>query len=187
MLARLGRLCVGEKAIKSYQCVSLRHGTSIPVILVNDFEQKGRKGEEIVVKRGFARNFLIPRKIAGILILEIHSNVDLLSSLFCVLVYATAQNKVKFQVSGVRAAASKQDQSSVVALLRALGGIHIAKAASESGSLYAGVSAEEVRELLAGAHKVAVTQVHIAEPIKAVGDYVINVEGVELKLKVASS
>ncbi|RYH29725.1 hypothetical protein EON65_07495 [archaeon] len=68
MLARLGRLLGGEKSIRSYQCVSLRHGTSIPVILVNDFEQKGKKGEEIVVKRGFARNFLIPRRIAGIFI-----------------------------------------------------------------------------------------------------------------------
>jgi ribosomal protein L9 len=33
--------------------------------LVDDIEKRGKKGETIKVKRGFARNLLIPRKMAG--------------------------------------------------------------------------------------------------------------------------
>lgn len=49
----------------------LRHGTSIPIILLQDIPEKGVKGEIIKVKRGFARNYLIPRKLA---IYAIHEN-----------------------------------------------------------------------------------------------------------------
>ena len=43
----------------------VRHGGSISVILIQDMEKRGVKGDIIKVKRGFARNLLIPRKIAG--------------------------------------------------------------------------------------------------------------------------
>lgn len=44
---------------------SWRHGTSIQVILLDKMEKRGEKGDIVTVKRGFARNFLIPRKLAG--------------------------------------------------------------------------------------------------------------------------
>jgi hypothetical protein len=50
---------------------SIRHGGSISVILRQDIEDRGIKGDVIAVKRGFARNYLIPRKLAGILNLVI--------------------------------------------------------------------------------------------------------------------
>ncbi|MDI9525232.1 MAG: 50S ribosomal protein L9, partial [Candidatus Cloacimonadota bacterium] len=34
------------------------------VILLNHIEKLGKKGEVVSVKRGFARNYLIPRKLA---------------------------------------------------------------------------------------------------------------------------
>jgi hypothetical protein len=48
-----------------FQNMPKRNGTSISVILMQDIEKQGNKGEIIKVKRGFARNFLIPRKMAG--------------------------------------------------------------------------------------------------------------------------
>ena len=50
----------------------VRFGTSIPVVLIDDIENRGEKGDIITVKRGFARNYLIPRKLAGIKICSIH-------------------------------------------------------------------------------------------------------------------
>ena len=44
---------------------SIRHGGSIKVILTDDLEGRGVKGEVLSVKRGFARNYLIPRQLAG--------------------------------------------------------------------------------------------------------------------------
>ena len=59
-------------ALKKYSVPKLssllsisRNGGSIPVILLGKLENKGQKGEIISVKRGFARNFLIPKKFAG--------------------------------------------------------------------------------------------------------------------------
>ena len=42
-----------------------RFGSSISVILLEKLDRKGDCGDEIKVKRGFARNYLIPRKKAG--------------------------------------------------------------------------------------------------------------------------
>jgi hypothetical protein len=44
---------------------SLRFGTSLKVLLLEDYQKLGKKGEVIEVKRGHARNLLVPRKIAG--------------------------------------------------------------------------------------------------------------------------
>ena len=46
--------------------VSVRHGGSIPVILKESLHNKGEAGDIVQVKRGFMRNFLIPRKLAGV-------------------------------------------------------------------------------------------------------------------------
>ena len=45
--------------------VLVRHGGSIPVILLQDLPNRGNLGEIINVKRGYARNFLVPKKLAG--------------------------------------------------------------------------------------------------------------------------
>lgn len=42
-----------------------RFGGVIPVILLSDLPNRGVKGETVEVKRGYARNYLIPRQLAG--------------------------------------------------------------------------------------------------------------------------
>lgn len=54
----------GFSAVNSIN-TSVRSGTSISVILLEQLQKKGDKGEIVKVKRGFARNFLIPKKIAA--------------------------------------------------------------------------------------------------------------------------
>ena len=51
--------------IKSSSWTQVRHGTSIPVVLLKDVDGRGEEGEIVSVKRGYARNFLVPRKFAG--------------------------------------------------------------------------------------------------------------------------
>lgn len=43
----------------------VRFGSSIKVILLENMDNRGKSGDLISVKRGFARNFLIPRKFAA--------------------------------------------------------------------------------------------------------------------------
>ena len=53
----------------------VRFGTNIPVLLLEDVEKKGKAGEVIVVSRGFARNYLVPQKIAGKYLLLYNNNL----------------------------------------------------------------------------------------------------------------
>lgn len=48
-----------------FRLASQRNGSSISVILLENIDKRGERGEVVDVKRGFARNFLIPRKLAG--------------------------------------------------------------------------------------------------------------------------
>ena len=43
----------------------VRYAGTIPIILIQDIEKRGQKGDIIHVRRGFARNLLVPRKMAG--------------------------------------------------------------------------------------------------------------------------
>ena len=44
--------------------LSFRNGSTIKVILQQDLVNKGKNGDIVSVKRGYARNLLIPRKLA---------------------------------------------------------------------------------------------------------------------------
>eukprot|EP01039_Chlorochromonas_danica_P003568 gene3568-3907_t len=146
-----------------------RHGTSIPVILINDLAQKGSAGDEIIVKRGYARNFLIPRKVA---------------------VYATESNRLKFQRQSPTAESSSSSSATSAAArisaLQSLGTLHFTKPAAVSGSLYAAITEKELKEALA-AQGIEAQHVDLAQPIKAVGETAIRVDNVEIKVVVASS
>lgn len=63
-MSLLAQKCVSG-SIRSVFGAQIRHGTSIPVIFVQKVENRGEIGEVVEVKRGFARNYLIPRKLAG--------------------------------------------------------------------------------------------------------------------------
>jgi hypothetical protein len=56
------RIACGIKPVSLNQ---VRHGTSIKVVLLEEVQNRGKRGEVVPVKRGFARNYLIPRKMAG--------------------------------------------------------------------------------------------------------------------------
>jgi len=66
---------VKRSALKQCPYGLVRHGGTIPVILLDEVVNKGNQGDIVKVKRGFARNFLIPRKLAA---------------------YATEENKEKY-------------------------------------------------------------------------------------------
>jgi len=71
----------------------VRHGGTIPVILLDEVLNKGSKGDVVKVKRGFARNFLIPRKLAA---------------------YATDDNKVLYSAYTEAAAKRKREEEELM-------------------------------------------------------------------------
>ena len=128
------------------------------VILQQDVKGKGKKGQLVNVSDGYARNFLLPKKLA---------------------VIATAENlntmKLQEKARKAQEAAEKAEAQALAKQLETLT-VKIVAKAGEGGRLFGAVTAKEVSEALAAQHKIniAKTKLVLDEPIKACGGYQIR-------------
>ncbi|HEV3468135.1 MAG TPA: 50S ribosomal protein L9 [Pyrinomonadaceae bacterium] len=128
------------------------------VLLREDVDNLGARGEVVKVKAGFARNYLLPRKLA---------------------VEATAGN-VR-QIEAERAALLKKEarerataegQASLLGSVR----LNFERKVGEHGLLYGSVTAMHVADALKEkGFEVDRRRVHLPEPIKQTGDYTVSV------------
>lgn len=122
------------------------------VILLERIERLGKIGEEVAVKNGFARNFLIPQGKALI---------------------ANDRNRKRFEaereaIEARNAAARELAQSDAEKLEGAA--FVLIRQAGETGQLYGSVSARDVADAAeAAGHKVPRTGVRLDKPIKSIG------------------
>ena len=122
------------------------------VILLERVGKSGHIGDEVVVKDGYARNFLLPQHKA---------------------LRATEANRKKFAVDRVsiekRNAERREAAAGVAAGLNGRT-VVIIRQAGETGQLYGSVSSRDVADALsADGFSVARSQVDLANPIKTVG------------------
>lgn len=130
------------------------------VILREDVHQLGRSGEIVTVKDGFARNYLLPRKIA---VPANEKNVRQIEHDKGVI--AARQAKLK---------GSAQEQAGKLGALS----LKIARKVGQQDKLYGSVTALDIAEVLsAQGHKVDRRSIQLSEPIKSLG-----VHQVELRL-----
>lgn len=125
------------------------------VILQQDVKGQGKKGQLIEASDGYARNFLLPRKLA---------------------VPATAENlNTMKQQEKAKKAQEAAEKAEAEATAKKLEGImvKVAAKAGEGGRLFGAVTAKEVSEALAAQHgvNIAKTKIVMDEPIKACGGY----------------
>ena len=128
------------------------------VILQQDVKGQGKKGQMVEVSDGYARNFLLPRKLA---------------------VSATADNintmKQQEKARKAQQAAEKAEAEALAKKLESLT-VKVAAKAGEGGRLFGAVTAKEISECLAQQHglNIAKTKLVLDEPIKACGGYKIK-------------
>ena len=128
------------------------------VILLDDVAKVGRRGEVRDVSDGYARNFLIPKKLA---------------------LTATAGNlkgldHIKKQQEA-KAGRIKTDAETVRDRIEALV-YEERRQASEEGKLFGSVTAQDVVEFLERSQiSVERRRVHLEEPIKALGESTVTV------------
>ena len=128
------------------------------VILTQDVKSQGKKGQLVEVSDGYARNFLLPKKLA---------------------VIATAENlntmKLQEKARKARAAAELAAAAATAKKLKDLT-VKIAAKAGEGGRLFGAVTAKEVSEALSQQYgvNIAKTKLVLDEPIKACGGYQIK-------------
>ena len=128
------------------------------VILQQDVRGQGKKGQLVEVSDGYARNFLLPKKLA---------------------VPATAENvNTMKQQEKARQAQMAAEKAEAQALAEKLKGIQVklAAKAGEGGRLFGAVTSKEIAEALAAQHglNIAKTKLVLDEPIKACGGYQIK-------------
>ncbi|HRX57512.1 MAG TPA: 50S ribosomal protein L9 [Eubacteriales bacterium] len=129
------------------------------VLLEQDVKGTGKKGEIINVSDGYARNYLLPRKLA--------TPAD-----------AQAINAAKIQKS---AAAHRKFQAGMAArdLAKQLEGASVTVRAKvgENGRLFGAITGKEIAAALKEQKQVEIDKKKIAlsEPIRALGEYTVRV------------
>lgn len=140
------------------------------VILVNDVEKLGRAGDIVKVAPGYARNYLLPKRIA------LEANVK-------------NQRWLEQQKARIlkRALELRTDAEAVAARLSSAV-VVIAKQAGEEDKLYGSVTSLEIAEKLAAQGiEVDKRKLVLHEPIRRLGDHEVTVKlhsDVEAQLKV---
>ena len=128
------------------------------VILQQDVKGQGKKGQMVDVSDGYARNFLLPRKLA----------VD-----------ATAENvnTMKMQDQAKRAREAEERAAALTAAEQLKGcQVKIAAKAGQGGRLFGAITSKEISEELKAQYGLDVNKSKIvqAEPIKAFGSYEVK-------------
>ena len=127
------------------------------VILLERVEKLGTIGDEVNVKNGFARNFLIPQ---GKALLANDANRARFERERDAIEARNAEAKASAETAG-----SSLDGANLI-LIRQSG---------DTGQLYGSVSARDIAEAATEAgHKVAKSQVRLAAPIKTLGIYNVS-------------
>ena len=128
------------------------------VILLERVEKLGQMGDEVRVKDGFARNFLLPKKKA---------------------LRATKANREYFQTQKVQLEAHNLDRrKDAEAVAKKLDGksFVLLRQAGDRGQLYGSVSPRDIADAVAAAgFKISRTQVPLDQAIKTIGMLPVNV------------
>ena len=129
------------------------------VILMSDLRHRGRRGQVVEVKPGYARNFLFPQ---GIAMEATPGNLK---------VFEQERKKIDARHAAERDAAA--EISARIAGLRLV----LQRRAMETGALYGSVTATEVVEALAAKGvQIDRRQVDLAGGIKTGGDHTVRVD-----------
>lgn len=128
------------------------------IILLERIEKLGQMGDQVKVKDGYARNFLLPRKKA---------------------LRATDENKLRFESERAQLEThSLERKKDAEAISEKLEGTKyvILRQASDMGQLYGSVSSRDIAEALTEAGFTAEKrQINLSAPIKALGVHEVRV------------
>jgi large subunit ribosomal protein L9 len=132
---------------------------TMQIILQEDVEKLGNRGEVVEVKKGYARNFLLPRKLA---------------------MEATPGNMKRLEKMRVafakKAAVEKGDAQKLADLLAGLS-LEITRKSGENDQLFGSVTSADVAEALAAqGYAIDKRKIVLVDPIKTVGDFEIPVK-----------
>ena len=132
---------------------------SVEVILKEHVEHLGQRGEIVKVADGYARNYLLPRKLA---------------------LAVTTENKKQIERERARAEAREADERvQAQAFAARLGAVEvaIARRVGENDTLYGSVTSADIAEALAARDlPIDRRKIQLSEPLKALGEHQVPVK-----------
>lgn len=143
------------------------------VLLREDVDDLGARGEIVRVRSGYARNYLLPRNLA---VEATTGNVKGIESERSALLKKEAKER-----------ASAESQSQQMSTLN----LEFRRKAGEQGALYGSVTSMDVAEALRErGYEIERHRIHLREPLKRVGEYTVPVRlhrevTIDLKIRVA--
>jgi large subunit ribosomal protein L9 len=127
------------------------------IILQEDVEKLGNRGEVVSVKEGYARNYLLPRKLA---------------------VPANASNMKrleKMRAAFAKKEATERESAQQQAALLATVALKLSRKAGENDQLFGSVTSGDIAEALkAQGYEIDKRKIQLTDPIKLVGEYPIT-------------
>ena len=135
------------------------------VILQQDVRGQGKKGQMIEVAEGYARNFLLPRKLA------VPATADAVNTM-----------KLKEKAKKAEDARLKAEAEAIVEKLKN-SPVKVTARAGANGKLFGAVTSKEVSDALQAQHGIELAKQKIVmdEPIKAYGTYELKAKlGIEI-------
>ena len=128
------------------------------LVLLADIKGQGKKGDIVEVSDGYARNFLLPKKLA-----------------------AVADNKIINEIKGqneakLRRIQLEKEASLAIAAALEKSPVTIFCRAGEDGKLYGSVTAKDISEALEQKYGISIDKrkIVIDEPIKTFGNYSVS-------------
>src|SRR5215216_4701331 len=143
------------------------------VLLREDVDDLGARGEIVRVRAGYARNYLLPRNLA---VEATAGNVKGIEAERAALLKKEAKER-----------ATAEGQAQQMTTLE----LEFRRKAGEQGALYGSVTSMDVAEALhQRGYEIDRHRIHLREPLKRVGDYTVPVRlhrevTIELKIRVA--
>ncbi len=128
------------------------------VILTQDVKGKGKKGQMIEVSDGYARNYMLPRKIA------IEATADAVNTM-----------KMNDKATQERIAREKAEAMEISKTIRGLTVVVKAKGGG-AGRLFGSITNQEIADSMKAQSGIALDKrkIVIADPIKNVGTYTVT-------------
>ena len=128
------------------------------VILLQDVKGKGKKGQMIEVSDGYARNYMLPRKIA------VEATADAVNTM-----------RMNDKAAAEKAARERAEAMEISKKLREMTLVVKAKGGG-AGRLFGSVTNQEIADALKAKTGIALDKrkIVIADPIKSVGTYTVT-------------
>jgi large subunit ribosomal protein L9 len=129
------------------------------IILQEDIDKLGHRGEVVTVKPGYARNYLLPRKLA---------------------IEATTGNmKALERIRGALAKKTATELEAAQKQAALLTGVSLAfkRKTGENDQMFGSVTSADIAEgLTAQGFKIEKRQVQLVDPLKALGEYNVTIK-----------